>query len=234
MRFSRLIVIPFLLALLPISARAGDNPVVIELFTSQGCSSCPPADLLLQELAKRPEVIALALHVDYWDYIGWKDTLGSAENTARQQGYARAAHARTIYTPQFMIAGQIALGGAHSAEIEGEIAKSRGASDPVRISVERNGDGQIKIAAEPLVRLAGPVLIELVRFAPEVTVDITRGENKGRRISYANVVTSWQTLGTWSGRGALTVEAPYLGDEPGVIILQDANHGPIYAAARIN
>jgi len=234
MRFSRLIVIPFLLALLPISARAGDNPVVIELFTSQGCSSCPPADLLLQELAKRPEVIALALHVDYWDYIGWKDTLGSAENTARQQGYARAAHARTIYTPQFMIEGQIALGGAHSAEIEGEIAKSRGASDPVRISVERNGDGQIKIAAEPLVRLAGPVLIELVRFAPEVTVDITRGENKGRRISYANVVTSWQTLGTWSGRGALTVEAPYLGDEPGVIILQDANHGPIYAAARIN
>ncbi len=234
MRALGLILFPVLLAFLPMSARAGESPVVVELFTSQGCSSCPPADALLEELAARPDVIALALHVDYWDYIGWKDTLGSPEHTRRQQGYALAAHERMIYTPQFIVGGRVPVGGAHPDELEGQITEQANADAQIALSVSLLEGGRLTISAEPLARLTGPIQIELVRYLPQAVVDITRGENKGRRITYANVVTSWQTLGTWSGRGALSAEAPYTGDEPGVIILQGASFGPIYAAARIN
>lgn len=234
MGFVKSFLVLLLLGVLPQKSFAEDAPVVVELFTSQGCSSCPPADALLQEIAVRPDVIALALHVDYWDYIGWKDTFGSPEFTSRQKGYAHALQARTIYTPQFMIAGQATIGGAHPDEIEAQIAEHAGRAEGVRLEVVLGDDGKIRISANPLARLGGPVRIELVRYLPSATVNIAHGENKGRRIEYANVVTSWQTLGTWSGRGDLKVEAPYSGDERGVVILQMDNFGPILAAARID
>jgi len=223
-----------LLGFFPQKSLAEDAPVVVELFTSQGCSSCPPADELLREMSKRPDVIALAFHVDYWDYIGWKDTFGNPEFTLRQKGYAHAQSARTIYTPQFMIAGQTAIGGAHPQEIDALIAEAATRPENVRIQVVLADEGRIRISASPLARLQGPVQINLVRYLPRAEVSITRGENKGRRIDYANVVTSWQILGTWSGRGELSVEAPYSGDERGVVILQAAEFGPIRAAARID
>lgn len=223
-----------LLGFFPQKSLAEDAPVVVELFTSQGCSSCPPADELLREMSKRPDVIALAFHVDYWDYIGWKDTFGNPEFTLRQKGYAHAQSARTIYTPQFMIAGQTAIGGAHPHEIDALIAEAATRPENVRIQVVLADEGRIRISASPLARLQGPVQINLVRYLPRAEVSITRGENKGRRIDYANVVTSWQILGTWSGRGELSVEAPYSGDERGVVILQAADFGPILSAARID
>lgn len=223
-----------LMGLLPQKSFAEDAPVVVELFTSQGCSSCPPADDLLREMSDRPDVIALAFHVDYWDYIGWKDTFGNPEFTLRQKGYAHAQSARTIYTPQFMIAGQTAIGGAHPQEIDALIAEWASQAEKVSIQVFVAEEGRIRISASPLARLQGPVQINLVRYLPSAEVSITRGENKGRRIDYANVVTSWKILGTWSGRGELTVEAPYLGEERGVVILQAADFGPILAAARID
>lgn len=223
-----------LLGFFPQKSLAEDAPVVVELFTSQGCSSCPPADELLREMSKRPDVIALAFHVDYWDYIGWKDTFGNPEFTLRQKGYAHAQSARTIYTPQFMIAGQTAIGGAHPQEIDALIAEAATRPENVRIQVVLADEGRIRISASPLARLQGPVQINLVRYLPRAEVSITRGENKGRRIDYANVVTSWQILGTWSGRGELSVEAPYSGDERGVVILQAAGFGPILSAARID
>ena len=223
-----------LLGFFPQKSLAEDAPVVVELFTSQGCSSCPPADELLREMSKRPDVIALAFHVDYWDYIGWKDTFGNPEFTLRQKGYAHAQSARTIYTPQFMIAGQTAIGGAHPQEIDALIAEAATRPENVRIQVVLADEGRIRISASPLARLQGPVQINLVRYLPRAEVSITRGENKGRRIDYANVVTSWQILGTWSGRGELSVEAPYSGDERGVVILQAAGFGPILSAARVD
>jgi hypothetical protein len=223
-----------LLGLLPQKSLAEDAPVVVELFTSQGCSSCPPADELLREMSERPDVIALAFHVDYWDYIGWKDTFGNPEFTLRQKGYAHAQSARTIYTPQFMIAGHTAVGGAHPQEIDALITEEAARAEDLHIQVVLADEGRIRISASPLVRLQGPVQINLVRYLPSAEVSITRGENKGRKIDYANVVTSWQILGTWSGMGDLTVEAPYSGDERGIVILQAADFGPILAAARID
>lgn len=234
MNFFKTFLFLLFLGLGPLKAGAGEGPVVVELFTSQGCSTCPPADALLQELAQRPDLIALALHVDYWDYIGWKDTLGSGAFSLRQKGYAKAIHARTIYTPQLMIAGRTPVGGAHREEIEALVAEQKSLADSARVDAVLGDDGIIRISASPLVRLQGPIVIELVRYLPNVTVDITRGENKGHRFNYANVVTSWQTLGTWSGRGDLKVEAPYSGDEHGVIVFQAANFGPILAAVRID
>ena len=105
------------------SVAQDSNPVVIELYTSQGCSSCPPADALLKEYADRDDVITLALHVDYWDYIGWADTLARPEHADRQRGYAAAAHKRTIYTPQMVLNGEDHVVGSHPDELAAGIQR---------------------------------------------------------------------------------------------------------------
>ncbi|MBI1172240.1 DUF1223 domain-containing protein [bacterium] len=211
---------------------AGTAPTVVELYTSQGCSSCPPADDYLRKLAAEPGVIALALHVDYWDYIGWEDKFGSAKYTARQKAYAHANKSNTIYTPQMIVGGVDLVEGTNPETVEGAIRRHQSASPAVNLHLVRHGE-QVQIAAEANPPLTAPLRVQLVRYRPTARVNILHGENAGRVIEYTNIVTAWSNLGEWDGRGDLNLTAPVEGDEPVVVILQADGPGRIFAAAEL-
>lgn len=213
-------------------AEADDHPVVIELFTSQGCSSCPPADALLRELADRDDVIALALHVDYWDYIGWKDSFAQPAFTQRQKQYARAAGHRTIFTPQMIVGGADHVVGSKPMKLAELIQTHSDVPEAVEITLERQGQ-EVVIWAEAVAAVPREMLVQLVRYRPSAEVDITRGENAGHTFTYANIVTEWHALARWDGREPLrmTVAAP--GDAPVVALVQTAGHGAILGSARL-
>lgn len=208
-----------------------DGAVVVELYTSQGCSSCPPADALLGELAGRDDVIALALHVDYWDYIGWKDELARPEHTARQKAYAAAAGKRMVYTPQMVIGGVDHVTGLKPMEVVDLIRKHQSIRQPVELTVQRSGE-TIMIEARATGPVSGPVVVQVARFLPKRTVSIRRGENAGKTFDYHNIVDLWAEIGRWNGRGTYSVTTRVAGDEPVAIILQADGHGPVLAAAR--
>lgn len=209
------------------------EPVVVELFTSQGCSSCPPADALLKQLAPRSDVIALALHVDYWDYIGWKDIFASPVNTNRQKGYAHTAGRRMIYTPQMIVMGQHDISGSDAMGISKAIATSQSEPRPVALDVQER-DGQITISVSPRVALPeGPIIVQLLRYTPAQTVDITRGELAGHRMEYANIVNDLQQVAVWDGQQDGAFSLSYDGDSPAAVVVQQAPFGAILAAARV-
>ena len=227
---SALLATAFILLAQPLVAE--DHPVVVELFTSQGCSSCPPADALLRELADRHDVIALALHVDYWDYIGWKDQFALPGHAARQRAYAAAAGRRMIYTPQMVVNGREDLVGVHAMQLADLIADYRASASKVDLDADREGDRVVVHLAPVGAALRGPFVVELVRYDPLKPSHITRGENAGRDIDYANVVTGWTHVGDWDGASTadLRVNAP--GNLPAVVLVQVKGSGPIVAAAR--
>jgi hypothetical protein len=175
---------------------------VVELFTSQGCSSCPPADKLFGELAARGDIVALAYHVNYWDYLGWQDTLASHDSSARQYDYMHAFGKRSVYTPQAIINGRIDLSGADRAEIEKALVdlKDRGRGLTVPISVRRAGDSVVIEAGEGSQDQRAAVV--LVAFAPATPIVISKGENRGQKITYWNAVLRVQTVGMWHGATA--------------------------------
>lgn len=211
-------------------AAADEGLVVVELFTSQGCSSCPPADALLAELARRDDVLPLALHVDYWDYIGWADSFADPSHTVRQKAYAHAAGARTVYTPQMVVGGLDQLIGTRAMEL-GELIEAHGARpSPVDLDVA-HGSARLTIHAEARGALPGVVVVQLVRFRPEETVTIARGENAGRTITYANIVTDWRVIGRWTGAAPLELAADAPGSDRAAVILQQEGPGAILAAA---
>ncbi|MEP4434138.1 MAG: DUF1223 domain-containing protein, partial [Hyphomicrobiales bacterium] len=207
---------------------AQSSPVVVELFTSQGCSSCPPADAMLHKLAERDDVIALALHVDYWDYIGWKDKFAVPAYTKRQRGYARANGRRMIYTPQMVINGEDDVIGAKPMEVSDLIQKHHEVSAKISLNVTRVGS-KVEINAKAL-EATGPMSIQMVRYTPESEVKITRGENRGHTLSYANVTDGWNELAQWDGAEPLEITAEAPGDRPVVVLVQRIGYGPILAA----
>ena len=208
-----------------------DDLVVVELYTSQGCSSCPPADALVADLSAQAGVLVLALHVDYWDYIGWKDNFANPAFTQRQKAYAHVAGARTIYTPQMVVAGKDHLVGTHEAELSSLIEMHAQVDKPVDLSLTRVGD---RIVVQATGSAEGPLVVQLVRFVPEETVSIGRGENAGRTITYHNIVTDWQEIGVWDGQAPLSMESQLTGTDPAAVILQEPGPGRIVAAARLN
>mgnify|MGYP000117870517 CR=1 FL=1 len=212
--------------------QGSDIPVVVELYTSQGCSSCPPADEMLHDLAARPDVIALALHVDYWDYIGWADIFADPAYTLRQQNYARVAGASSIYTPQMVIGGQDHVVGAKPMDVMNHIQTHANSPTGTRISLQRSGN-RLQISGETSRPLRSGTIVQLVRYSPQETVDIRRGENAGRSISYANIVTQWSNLGEWSGRGGLDLSVDISGTSPIVVIVQEPGPGAIMATAQL-
>lgn len=225
MAFSRLTLAA---ALLAGPAQAEDRPVVVELFTSQGCSSCPPAEALLLDLAERPDVLALAFHVDYWDRLGWPDPFSSPEATARQRDYAAWLGESQVYTPQVVVDGSTGMVGSRRAEVLAAIAAA--AADPgapIPVSLGRAG-GILSVnigAGEG----AGRAL--LVGFDPRAETAIPRGENAGRTILQANVVRSVEVIAEWDGR-ALALDRLLPPGRSVALILQ-GHDGQILGAALV-
>lgn len=214
------------------SARAGDAPVVVELFTSQGCSSCPPADAYLGQLADRDDIIALSLHVDYWDYLGWRDVFGSKGHTKRQRRYAKALGERMIYTPQIIINGREGMVGSRRGQVAEAIERHRARPAAAEIALSLNGD-RLVADITPLAENAGGGNVFLCWFKRAETVSIGSGENHGRSITYHNVVRGWSDMGEWRGmRIAMTAPKPMEADGVAVMI-QPPDGGPIIAAARL-
>jgi hypothetical protein len=187
-----------------VSASAAEPRAVLELFTSQGCSSCPPADKLLAELSQDPTLIPLTLATDIWDYLGWKDTLALAGHSKRQKAYSHARGDREVYTPQVVVNGAVQTLGSDRAAIERAIAQSRRnvatLSQPLAITVE---NGRLTVAATAARSDANKndasAEVWLCPVSKMVEVAIGRGENSGHTITYHNVVRRWVKLGVWKG-----------------------------------
>jgi hypothetical protein len=195
-------------ALSSVAVASAQTPrALIELFTSQGCSSCPPADTLLAELRKDASLVTLSLPIDYWDYLGWKDTLALPNHTARQKAYAQMRRDREVYTPQVVVNGVVQALGSDRIEIENALQRSRQKtatpSLPVTVSVT---DDRISVTLPDTSREVRPSEVWLCPLTRSVRVAVGRGENRGRDLTYTNVVRRWVKLGTWSGRSeAFTV-----------------------------
>lgn len=174
---------------------------VIELFTSQGCNSCPPADELFAKFAAQDDIVALAYHVTYWDYLGWQDKLASTDNTERQYAYMRAFGSRSVYTPQAVINGRTHVNGAKREEVTGaldNLAKT-GQGMNVEVKVTENGDTYtIDVGEAKGANNAAHVVV--VHYQPPQVVDLQKGENKGRSVTYWNAVTDLHTAGMWHGK----------------------------------
>jgi hypothetical protein len=217
---------------------AAETRAVVELFTSQGCSSCKAADLYLEELVETPGVLALSYHVDYWDYLGWRDTLGSPENTQRQRDYAEVLGSRRIYTPQIIVNGMVDLVGSNRQGVETAVAQSN-LSVPVTMR-RRDGQVAIEVGSRPLPGRR-PTTIRLILFSSVVKVDITRGENAGSEIAYRNVVRAMRPIGMWDGSTVKVTlpEDELMGqgvDGCAVLVQEDLGNGPgaILGAAQIS
>jgi hypothetical protein len=189
--------------LLLASPAAAEPRAVIELFTSQGCSSCPDADKLLGEIVKDPSVIAVSLPIDYWDYLGWKDTLADPKFTARQKAYSKVRGDRQIYTPQVVVNGKLHALGSDRASIDRAIGDSVGKSGvmsvPVKVSV---ANGQITVALPESSSAHNTGEVWICSVAKSVPIAIGRGENRGKQITYHNVVRNWLKVGDWNGKPA--------------------------------
>lgn len=225
-------------------ARAADKLVVVELFTSQGCSSCPPADKLLTNLAKRDGVLALSFHIDYWNYIGWKDPYSSPTATKRQKSYRKPLKKTFVYTPQIVVDGQWEIRNATPGNVIGRIALAR--KQPkidITISRVRDGMAEVRIPARPNAGLpaalpaALPADVWVVLYDRAHTTKVKSGENKGREITNANVVRSFQKLGVWRGQELkLTLPLMALGSEGRdscAIIVQRQGPGAVIGVAVI-
>ena len=221
-------------------AQADPPRAVVELFTSQGCSSCPPADELLVEYSRQPDIIALSLPVNYWDYLGWKDTLAHVAFTERQKAYAHSRSDRQVFTPQMIVNGKKSSIGSDRAQIEKAIQyTSKGRKTlPVSVTVnEQSGTVTIQVEETPdtAQREAEVWVLPVLRTQ---TVPIERGENRGKTITYANVVRGLHRLGEWrggSGRFEMPLEAARKGGDAYVVLLQStdaARPGVILGAAK--
>ena len=221
-------------AALAAQAETAKPVVLVELYTSQGCSSCPPADAMIAELAQRDDVLPLALHVDYWDYIGWADGFARAQHTKRQKAYARMANSTSIYTPQIVVEGIDHVIGVKPMKLADLIAAHRGKLAPLAIEVETEGDTiRIRCAPQAEMKLPAEINVDLVHFTETETVEILHGENAGKTISYANIVTGWDRVGSWDGAGEYSFSADLPQDGPLALVIQAAGPGKVLAAYRL-
>lgn len=220
-----------MLAAVP-SAKAEDGLIVAELYTSQGCNSCPPADAMLARLAEQEsDVLALSFAVDYWDYLGWKDKFGSPAHTERQRAYNAAFGRRSIYTPQLILNGQHQAVGSRSRAVYEALRDAR---------ADRPADAEVRIASDGRVHLSGTAAkgkrVLAVWYSPQETVAIRRGENRGRELSYTNIVLGMEVLSKrYDGAASLHVPMKAMelsGSSHVAVLVQDGKGGPIISADR--
>ena len=215
----------------PCHAGGSARPVVVELYTSQGCSSCPPADALLGELSVRPGVLALGFHVDYWDELGWRDRFDLPLAAQRQSGYARRLQLSTVYTPQMVIDGREDVAGFDRARLLQSLAAPR---EGVPLHLEVRG-------AELAVRIdaaAAPADTDvfLVSYLPQATTAVGRGENSGRRLREFNIVRSLTPLGRWHGEASawhVTLKSLPAEARGVAVLVQERDAGPMIGAASV-
>ncbi|MBX9588069.1 MAG: DUF1223 domain-containing protein [Hyphomonadaceae bacterium] len=223
-----------------VAAQITPAKVVLELFTSQGCSSCPPADALFAAYAKRDDVIALSVPVDYWDRLGWKDTYASPDHTLRQRQYAQARGDGQVYTPQIVVSGTTHVVGSSQRDIDHAIVAARktlGATQ-VPVAVRLTADVLvIEIGAAPHSTVVSSARVLLAAVQDFGTVSIGRGENANRTVTYYNIVRSLKPIGTWTGAAStLRVarkELAIQGAQSVVALLQNGAGGAIVGAARV-
>lgn len=220
------------------SAAAADTraPIVVELFTSQGCSSCPPADAYLRELAARGDVIALSFHVDYWDYIGWKDPFAHPAATRRQKAYAASFGKRQIYTPQMVIDGQHQAVGSDRRKVRRALDRARRAgADKLAVTFSRGADGKLTVNIPEGSGAQRPAKVWMVLFDRSHTTSIGRGENSGRTLAYTNVVREIRQIGEWNGKAmSIALRLPASASNPRdvcAVIVQLPGMGRILGAA---
>ena len=224
----------------PIKAEpaAPADKAVLELFTSQGCSSCPPADALLARLGKNPDLVTLSYSVDYWNYLGWHDTLSSSANSERQREYARGRGDGKVYTPQIVVDGLAHVNGSNEAAIEMAMRSAAKTLADVKVPVSMHAEGDtlvIGIGAAPEKSDKRAATVWLALAKKNATVAITRGENRGRTLSYHHPVKELTPVGMWNGE-AMTLRLPLkdlkaMGGDSLVALLQVENAGPILGAA---
>jgi hypothetical protein len=217
-----------------------DPRAVVELFTSQGCSSCPPADKIIGELAKDPGVIALSMPIDYWDYLGWKDTLADSRFSARQKAYSHMRGDRDVYTPQVVINGSVHVIGSDRAGIDGAIDDTKKAAGVMSVPVTMTQSGKLLNVSVAASKGSAPTHGEvwICSVSKAVPISIGRGENRGREIIYHNVVRNLLKVGDWNGSsGSWTVPLENIsrdGVDAAVVYVQDGNRdkpGPMLGAA---
>jgi hypothetical protein len=207
---------------------AEERPTLVELFTSEGCSSCPPADALLVELARRPDVLALSFHVDYWDKLGWKDPFSSPAATQRQQHYADLLHLATVYTPQIVVDGKWQAVGSNRVEVRRAIDSAQRTRDHVPIALDlRRGRAKIEIGPGGE---AVPAALLLIGFDRRHVSAVARGENGGRMLAHVDVVRSIEEVAQHDGR-AQTIEAPIRAPAERVAAILQARDGRVLGVA---
>lgn len=200
---------------------------VVELFQSEGCSSCPPAEAILNRLAARPNILALSFEVTYWDQLGWKDRYAQPAFTARQWEYARAAGAGEVFTPQIIVNGQHSIIGANNGAVEAALAKGPGG---VNAQVAVKGRA-VAIAG----RTPAPATVWLVTYDPRtINVAVHNGENAGRTLPHRNIVLGLQNIGTWAGGNAHLSLPTAPASASQAVLVQAGKGGPIVAAARVS
>jgi hypothetical protein len=207
---------------------------VVELFTSEGCNSCPPADALLGELVKRGDVIALSYHVDYWDYLGWKDSFASKVTTDRQRAYGRSLGSNYVYTPQMVIGGVAdAVGSDHEA-VDRAIATRAKSGTHLPLTITQGSNGKIVVDL-PGAKSKGEAVLWLVRYDSKHSVTIERGENSGSTLTYYNVVRDIAKLGSWNGQATQVALGPAAldGADHALVLLQADGTGPILGYAKL-
>lgn len=209
-----------------------DSPIVLELFTSQSCSSCPPADRVLGELSKQPNIIALSCNVTYWNHLHWKDTLSKDFCTSRQRDYVQVLQSRGPYTPQIVINGRHELVGSQAGKIEKIINNEKNIVKPISIYKD---DNQLEINLPEIKK--GKYIVSLLTYGENHTQAIKNGENKGRTILYTNPVTDIESLGEWNGdEQIMTYDISKYKNSGGIVILAQTinSAGAILAAGKIN
>ena len=224
---TRILVAAVLAGMLAAAAEPPRAPVLVELFTSEGCSSCPPADRLLETLD--PQVVVLSEHVDYWDRLGWRDPYSSHASTLRQESYARAFGTQGPYTPQMVIDGAVEFVGNDRGRAADEVARARG-REKVAIRLARTGAG-VRIEIDPGMK-SGDVMLALAD--DNATSEVAAGENKGRRLHHVAIVRSLRKVGTLK-RGAGFSQTFATPAEAGrvIVFVQDGTAGKVFGAAMI-
>ncbi len=218
----------------PIVGQAGERAVVVELFTSEGCSSCPPAHAVIGRIARNPDILALSFHVDYWDYIGWKDSFAAPWATRRQKAYASRLSSGRVYTPQMVISGKVDVVGSRSPQVMRELQRALETAPPTPLLriVETEGESEILTN-----RHDTPAEIYLIRFDPVRETRVLRGENMGRHLLTFNVVRTYRKIIDWDGSAQRIPLPRDLDDHPGqimAVIAQRHGQGEVLGAAVVD